>query len=362
MKRLPALEGLRGMAAVLVALFHAQFFNAHVHPVPWGGIRVDLFFALSGFVLTMAHATSIESGQLSLGGFLLRRAARIYPLHLVLHVAFAAVYFAHQTSLHQGAQVLANGELFHFILGLFLLQNVGLNPDRTHWNAPSWALSVELIGNVFLFWLLKRLSVTRRVTLCVLATYLVGVFFFNSGRLLGDHFEVELMVVNLGVIRGISGMALGYLAFWIYSGWTTRERASVFWVTAGEFLPLSLLLWLSLAKDRTYLVHMEYLMFWLGIPMLILLLATGRGWCGLLLGKAFGWLGKLSFSIYMCHWTVLYALHWAATEGLLNPRARGLWTSIYGATLLLAALLAHHGVEVPLRNRALRWAERKGWL
>ena len=91
---LPGLTGLRGVGAVWVLLFHAQF--CFVHPVPVlraGYLGVDLFFVLSGFVLSYAHP-GLQWSFSRHRAFLLARFARIFPMHwaaLLLIVVVVAV-------------------------------------------------------------------------------------------------------------------------------------------------------------------------------------------------------------------------------------------------------------------------------
>ena len=83
MNRFAALDGLRGVSAIAVVLFHLPLaMHAYGSPlVREAYIFVDFFFVLSGFVIAHAYAARIETVA-SVGDFLLRRVARRWPLHL----------------------------------------------------------------------------------------------------------------------------------------------------------------------------------------------------------------------------------------------------------------------------------------
>ena len=96
-RHLPALDGLRGLALLGVLLFHAD------GALPGGYLGVDLFFVLSGFLITrLLLAEQRETGQIALGAFWSRRARRLFPalLSLMPAVALYGRYLAKPSELH----------------------------------------------------------------------------------------------------------------------------------------------------------------------------------------------------------------------------------------------------------------------
>src|SRR5689334_8847796 len=93
LRHIPALDGLRGLAVIGVIAFHSAQVTGN-QTVPGGFLGVDLFFVLSGFLITSLllgeHATS---DTISLGNFWSRRARRLLPALLLLLVVIA-VYAA----------------------------------------------------------------------------------------------------------------------------------------------------------------------------------------------------------------------------------------------------------------------------
>jgi peptidoglycan/LPS O-acetylase OafA/YrhL len=154
--RLAVVDCLRGIAALVVLVWHFRFFfgtpfNAVLAPFYKGGwVAVDLFFVISGFILTRIYRID-DPPPGYLAHFAIRRFSRIYPLHfitlLVVVVLLAAQF------IRSGEFVLYPGytrnDLWHFILNLALLQQSGLGRGFS-FNAPSWSISIEMIANVFL--------------------------------------------------------------------------------------------------------------------------------------------------------------------------------------------------------------------
>ena len=154
----PALDGLRALAVAGVVTYHVG-----AEWLPGGFLGVDLFFALSGFILTHTYLERLGprlKGRRTLDFWWLRL-ARIYPVHLVmLVVAGVAVV----------AQARVTGEAldrdwltpWDFIKNLLLIQEWGPNPQRG-WNFVAWSLSMEWLAYLIfpllvlvLWWLHRR--------------------------------------------------------------------------------------------------------------------------------------------------------------------------------------------------------------
>jgi peptidoglycan/LPS O-acetylase OafA/YrhL len=91
MHRLPALDGLRGVAIALVLMFHFMGPTTFAFPFGWGWCGVDLFFALSGYLITRRLLESRGSAGKRLGVFYRNRALRIFPLYFAFLIAYSVV-------------------------------------------------------------------------------------------------------------------------------------------------------------------------------------------------------------------------------------------------------------------------------
>lgn len=158
-----ALDGLRGVAALAVVLFHIPNFTG-VMLLPGAYLAVDLFFCISGFVLVHAYADRLNAGM-GIGPFMLRRVIRLYPLYLLSGLLALAYIF----TLGSGDNFTGNGPLCHLL-------NLALIPMPQHWNAHAdlfpvnfvaWSILIELAASLafalFLPVLLKRRHLPRLI-------------------------------------------------------------------------------------------------------------------------------------------------------------------------------------------------------
>jgi peptidoglycan/LPS O-acetylase OafA/YrhL len=138
----PQLDGLRTVAVYLVLLYHAG-----LHPVGGGFIGVDVFFVLSGFLVSNVILSEIDvKGRLSLGGFYARRVRRLLPAAVVVVVATSVVYVI-IAGLVQRLEILSDSRaaLLYFANWHFLASS---NDYFQQGQQPSpflhfWSLSVE---------------------------------------------------------------------------------------------------------------------------------------------------------------------------------------------------------------------------
>ena len=151
--RFKALDGLRGLCALTVALLHL-YNHMQIAPPRFIGnsfALVDFFFVLSGFVL--AHAFFEDLAANGEGGlFMLRRIGRLYPLHFFMLMLFLAIEIAKYIGLaprrdHGGAPFAAETTPASLASNLLLMQSLGLH-DKVSWNFPSWSISVEFYVNL----------------------------------------------------------------------------------------------------------------------------------------------------------------------------------------------------------------------
>ena len=167
-ERLDGLQALRALAALAVVVFHAGRYVSTALPVPawhWGEFGVDVFFALSGFVMvyTTRHGASVRE-------FLARRVARIAPMYWLMTLLMAAVLWL-RPELFEAAVF----SLRHIALSLAFWPhfNPGLPGEVAPLLVPGWTLNYEMYFYL-LFALGLVLSLRTRV-LAVSAVLLFGV-------------------------------------------------------------------------------------------------------------------------------------------------------------------------------------------
>lgn len=176
-ERLWYLESLRGIAALVVALFHAQIYATHAAPFiandffARGYLMVDFFFVLSGFVIAMSSYERLNDFR-QVFDFQIRRLFRLYPLHLATLAAFCLIEFLIWPLTSAGPQGFGDAFAFNdgqaFLSNLFLVQT--LTEAQPTFNRPAWSLSAEVLmyGGFAIICLLARPGVGRDILGAVL--------------------------------------------------------------------------------------------------------------------------------------------------------------------------------------------------
>lgn len=157
-EKLPQLDVLRGICAVMVALHHAEFRSPlrELNVVLNGALFVDFFFVLSGFIIAYNYENLASLPQL--GRFMGLRFARVYPLHVVMLFVFLLYeclqwLIVRMLHIPLSTAPFGDNDAVAFVLNLTLLNGVGLR--ELSFNVPSWSISAE-----FWTYLLFGLTVT----------------------------------------------------------------------------------------------------------------------------------------------------------------------------------------------------------
>jgi peptidoglycan/LPS O-acetylase OafA/YrhL len=359
-EHLPSLTPLRGIGALWVTIFHFGLRFPNVHGIDYSFVRegylaVDMFFVLSGFVISHVYKDSFarECTERDYCDFLKARIARIYPLHFVMLMVFLAA-----VALESAVITLAGGGVGpvpltgeHSVAGLFanLAMLQGLWAQGLSWNNPAWSISLEFIAYVLfplLFpWLWR--SRPRGKALVGLLTFvaLVGLAWDT-----GDNFNQWNGIP--AILRCLPEFLLGVLVYIIYyQGLFAQLLASD--LALGLVLAVLCALVHGVASDLGIV-----LLF----PWLIVAAVRNEGLLRHLLNAApLRWLGDVSYSLYLVHWFVMFALVESVQRlAGLNLRQFPPAASVVTALLLLAVSVAlagvtHRAVEV----RGGRWLRRR---
>ncbi|MEM7386175.1 MAG: acyltransferase, partial [Verrucomicrobiota bacterium] len=170
-RRLQLLDISRGIAALVVVLWHWKHFSSlssveftrssqpFYEPLALfyekGYLAVDYFFLLSGFVFFWLYKAPIENRQIGAGRFTLQRFSRLYPLHFVTLIGVALLQFAYVSRSGGPSFTYENNDTYHFLLNLGLVSQWGFQKGFS-FNAPIWSVSVEVFLYL-IFFLLARL-------------------------------------------------------------------------------------------------------------------------------------------------------------------------------------------------------------
>src|SRR6266576_2119715 len=348
---IPQFDGLRGLAILLVLIAHSGFLEAlpHAGGLEFARLGVDLFFVLSGFLIT-GILTDSKGTPHYFRNFYARRALRIWPLYyLVLFLAFVVAPLFAPAMRPTAAKI--------WPAFVFYVQNIVFMRSATYHFAlgATWSLAVE--EQFYMTWPLL-VYLLRKRTLAIVSASLVLVSL--SSRLIGYSHGAPFGFLYFFTLSRLDAIAFGSLAaMWLrspsctFAGWRIRAYQFLGVGAAGTVLARILMPRNSAVIGFTFLA----IAF---TGLLGISLAEARS---SLLGRMLsaGWLryvGKISYGIYLLHFPIFVL--WARFIGRQsffqsNPVARNL-LGFVGQILLvmIAASLSWYFFEQPI----LRLKER----
>lgn len=363
-ERLAELDGIRGWASLMVLLYHAlpevdrgvlpELESAPATMLFDGPLAVQVFFILSGAALSAGYLRSGDTG-------IVRTLAvrRYFRLTIPILMASALVWFAIVGGLEAhraGAAVLRSDWLASFLdfrpsLGGMLwyaLLGVYLNPPAAQHYVPLlWTMPIELFGSYFVFNLLimMRPLTGRRRLACyaavlpvlallapLLVCFVIGILLAEARergwpeRVRRSRLRVPAILLALLVLVGIS--AVRATAYQDLIGGHAQMTTGNLLLRDANALGLFLLVWL--------------------VP----------GFGRFMSGRLSGWLGQISFPLYLVQFAVLITLTARLAVWLVDPArpARAVLYGIAAATVFVSLVLAYGFAEV--ERRALRVANR----
>jgi peptidoglycan/LPS O-acetylase OafA/YrhL len=360
-EQLASLTPLRGIAALWVVLFHFCWRFPAIHPDRYTGavykgyLAVDLFFILSGFVITHVYKESFARRLTAqrYRDFLKARVARIYPLHIAVLLLFVAAAIAERIATYalkgfvEPIPLVGEQSLSGLLANLLMLQ--GLWARGLSWNNPAWSISLEFLAYLLfpvLSPVLWRAGPAGKTAFGALPLTVLGWLAYRTG----DYFNQ--WNGTYAILRCLPEFIAGSL---LYSGYHS-----------GLFAPL-------LATDMTLLVITLLLGALLHVaapdlgiialfPLLILAAVRNKGRLARLLNSApFRWLGDISYSVYLLHWFVLFVVLETARLaptidlGKLPPKPSLLVLTAMIVVSLGLATLSYRFIEVTGR----RWLRER---
>lgn len=371
------LDGLRGVAALMVLLYHvfndAKSFFVWPTPVPefyHGFLGVDFFFILSGFVMGYAYDERLtpaspltplpgERGTLTFWGFVKRRLIRLHPM-VVMGVLLGAVAFIFQgCTKWDGSVVSMETVMWAALLALFLIPapgglDVRGNTEAFPLNGPHWSLFFEYIGSLLYGLLLHRLP-TRWLRVWVtcgivsLATY--ALFQEDGGVAYG--WSVEPKNLAGGALRMLYAYPMGLLMARMFRKRQPKPiRGHVFLLSSFGLVAL---LGLPLFGGKESETIYQFICLFSFFPAIIWFAARGivTGWRQ----KAVSFLGRLSYPLYAVHFPLIYLyITWVEKNGNPYQGYSQPWLPaiITIAASLLIATLCLLLYDEPLRKRLSR--------
>jgi peptidoglycan/LPS O-acetylase OafA/YrhL len=288
-RRFKTLDGLRGVAAIGVMLFH--YFYQSLGAFPCAAIAVDFFFILSGFVISHTYGKDLRSG-LPAREYLTRRVIRIYPVMAVtLLVGSLALYATRAETLVSGREVvmslLCNLSFLPYLDARFPYAVSPADP-------PLWSIFWEMYASVAFLFLVrldrKKLALLVAGALLLLIAVSIGFkgyapFDLNVGPLRDDFFG--------GFPRVIYGFGLGVLlrTFFDEKRRVLGRSSLALW---AYFVFICVLVGPWKASGAYHLVVLVFL-----APLLVMMgaFSSGQG----IIDRVSSFLGRMSYPVYCLH-------------------------------------------------------------
>ena len=351
---IPAIDGLRALAVFAVVLYHLG-----ISWIPGGFLGVDLFFVISGYVITRLILDSIESANgLDIKKFYAARIRRLFPGLVVLLIVTSTMIAlfapdAIRRFIQDVPYVLSGTNNWHLVaLQQDYFQAIGRPPLLQH----TWSLAVEfqfyLIWPIILLFIWRRFGkrVVRRAALVIATFSGTALFLFSlqadnatAGRISHIYFGTDTH--SLGLFLG-SALAVS----WIPRNLTPNisQRAQDFVDGIGVFGFIGLLcIFLFIDQENATLYQIAFpLAALFGCATLVSIVHPASRFSPILSNRVFLWIGQRSYGIYLWHWVVFQ---------VTRPGAdlTGNLPALNIARVLIVLALADislRAIEIPIRN------------
>jgi len=332
--RLVTLDAVRGLAAVCVVLVHAGLEINNPEIARFSYLAVDLFFVMSGFVISRAYDDKLLGG-LTWQRFMLLRLVRLYPSMFLGLLAGFAAYFIIPASAYPIGMI--PGGTYH--AGWYSIAHFFLIPDLTARegifpiNGVFWSLFFELVANFVHGIAIRRITIPR-LALFVVAmggwwaytAYTWGKWGWGGGW-------------NSSTFYG------GFLRVsWAYAAGMLLQRVAGERWKAPAWLPVVIAALVFLVPNVGGILPRIVITLFVINP-LIVILAAGAD-VPAAAQRIARWIGGISYPLYATHHPLLLIL-----VSRFRPGAAGMALSV--AVVIAAATLIEYGYDVPIRKRLM---------
>ncbi len=356
---IPAIDGLRALAVIAVMFYHLGF-----SWIPGGFLGVDLFFVISGYVITRLLLDSIEqSGGLDLRGFYIARARRLLPalLFTVVTTTIAIGIWAPDTIKRfiTDMPFALTGTMNWWLVAKEqdYFESIGRPPLLQH----TWSLAVEaqfyLVWPLILYFILKRLGKNRIPFAALLIAAASGITLLIVSLSLDASSSSDVSHIYFGTDTHSIGLFLGaaLAVSWIPQNFTTQvsKKAQDFIDGVGVFGFIGILatfLLIDESKPTLYKIAFPLAAIF-GAAIIMSVVHPASRFAPILENPVLIWIGQRSYAIYLWHWIIFQVTR--PTVDLAGQT----W-ALYSLRILIVFALADISlryVEMPIRRGAIRY-------
>lgn len=349
-KNLLLIQMLRGIASILVVLYHMTFNFSEIfgqtmlgNMFNFGGSGVDIFFVLSGFIIAYANKDFLAKPAKT-ATFLKRRFVRIYPIYWIIISGFLAIQLLLPAYYNSPFQLTVPNFLSTWLL----------LPDHININGVSWSLTNELF--FYLLFTLAILIPQKKISFYLLLLYFILLIVFSItdinptgttgyGGLLFFPMNIEfllgvfiVLIVDKVPVQWVWPLLISGVALFITGA--TIFNKEIYLLPAGT----------NFVLNRVVLF---------GIPSFLVILALVKMELNkkVRVNRIFLYLGDASYSIYLIHLPLVVAFYKViAKMQVSNPWILGLLNVLLFCTICFTGIMIYLNIEKPLikkLNKAL---------
>ena len=360
--RLYPIDALRGLAALIVAIYHFsatapgdsfslpeifELWFPHmffIHRLFYAGTEmVMLFFSISGFVFCHVYKERIRHQSISFEAYAVARISRLLPLvWLLIAITFIirAIFF-----------LLVNSPmptLYDIFSGVQFMSMI-VSGGGVTMLGPVWSLTPEIFAYILFFAMLRKWTHTRTETVIFsIAMVVVGLAIGTSFGTWGD-WNYNYSIFNQTFIMVLPCFFGGVLTCMAWR-WIKRQSRRL---QLAATVPICIVSFYSL---YAWLLHPdwvgpeEYVLPCVLFPSLFITVLSVKPFAKFLSLRFFVWLGDLSYTIYLMHWPIIFILNTLyACNSLPIERYSRLLFYLYILVIFLISHVLHHYYETPVK-------------
>lgn len=365
------LDGLRGVAAILVLIYHifegfafAESTNGEgsglITTLNHGHIAVDFFFILSGFVISYAYDD--RWGKMSLGGFFKRRLIRLHPMLIMGAVVGVISFLLTGCQQWSGEVTPISWVMIALLLTIFMVPALpGLpyevrgNGEMFPLNGPMWSLFFEYIGNILYALVIRRLSTKLLAVLTAILGVLHAWIFVGdlSGYdSVGIGWTIDTINFWGGLVRMLFPFTMGML---LARTFKPREVKGAFWICSVMLIAVFAVPYIAKSGAISLNSLYEVVCITVIFPIIVWLGACGKGGDNYT-GRINNFLGELSYPLYIVHYPIMYIFY----KWLIENRCYTLGDTLGVSALVVLSSVALAYACLKLYDEPVRkWLARK---
>ena len=313
------LDGLRGVAALLVVWYHvfegyAFAGGTLIESINHGYLAVDFFFILSGFVIGYAYDDRWGK-SLTVKNFFKRRLIRLHPM-VVMGAVLGVITFCIQCSEQwDGTHVATSMVMWALLFAMFFIPaypgagyEVRGNGEMFPLNGPSWSLFFEYIGNILYALFIRRLStkaLTVFVVLLGICLACFAIFDVSGYGMIGVGWTLDSVNFVGGLLRMLFPFSLGLL---LSRNFKLVKVRGAFWICSFVLLVLFCVPYVEGVEPICMNGLFEAFCIVVVFPVLIILGASGNT-TDKTSTRICKFLGDISFPLYITHYPFMYLFY-----------------------------------------------------